>query len=306
MVEKLNMSDIIHLASITEIQQLLGVEKPKHPLVLVIPNHCFESTITSASISTDMYVVAMKKGMSGSIMYGRSTYDFNEGVMVFLGPGQVVKPVNVETEPSSEGWTLIFHPDFIRRTALGNKIHQYSFFSYDVNEALHISDAESKTLKALLDSITKELENSIDKHTESLISGCIELLLDYRNRFYDRQFFTRSNANKDTLMAFESLLRKYFESHAVLEHGLPTVGYCGKELGVSSNYLSDLLKKETGKAAKEHIHLFVMDLAKTKLLNSSCSISEVAYNLGFEYPAHFSKLFKKTTGLSPSEYRKLN
>lgn len=300
------MSDIIYLSSISKVHRLLGIGRPKHPLVMVIPNHCIDIDVAKASYSTDMYMVAMKDGMSGTMKYGRNTYDFEDGVMLFLAPGQVIVPADAVIDKDTQGWTLLFHPDLIRRTSLGKKINQYSFFSYDVNEALHISETEIQTLTELVHKVIRELDQNIDKHTESLISGNIELLLDYCTRFYDRQFYTRSNRNKDTIIAFEGLLRNYFQRDEVLEQGIPSVAYCGKALGVTPNYLSDLLKKETGKTAKEHIHLFIIELAKNKLLGSGDTISQIAFDLGFDYPAHFTKLFKKTTGYSPSQFRKLN
>lgn len=300
------MSDIIHLDSVSDIHRLLALGKPKHPLIMLIPNNCIDIDVISASCSLGLYIVAMKNGMSGSMKYGLSSYDFTDGVMLFLAPGQVIEPADTVIDKEAEGWSLLFHPDLIRRTALGQKINQYSFFSYDVNEALHISDDEMQTLNELTHKISRELEQNIDKHTQSLISANIELLLDYCVRFYDRQFFTRSNKSKDTVLEFEALIRGYFQHDKQQEQGLPSVGYCGKELGISPNYLSDLLKKETGKTAKEHIQLFVIEQAKNKLLGSERNISQIAYDLGFDYPAHFTKLFKNATGHSPSEFRKLN
>ncbi|TDF41375.1 AraC family transcriptional regulator [Alteromonadaceae bacterium M269] len=300
------MSDIIHLKSVSDITKLLGVNSPKHPLAMVIPNHCLDLGSIEFAYMTNMYIVSMKHGLSGRMKYGRGIYDFNDGMMVFLAPEQVISPIEASIDEPVQGWTVIFHPDLIRRTSLGNKIHQYTFFSYDINEALHISESEIQTVRALIDNILKELDNNIDKHTERLICGSLELLLNYCSRFYDRQFFTRSNFNKDKLAEFESFLRHYYANLDVVEHGLPSVAYCGKQLGMSPNYLSDLLKKETGKTAKEHIQLFVIELAKNKLLGSSQTISQIAYDLGFEYPAHFTKLFKNNTGYSPSQYRKVS
>ncbi|PSW18205.1 AraC family transcriptional regulator [Photobacterium sanctipauli] len=300
------MSDIIHLNSISETHRLLGLGKPKHPLVMVIPNNCVHADIEKASYRSDLYMISMKGGMSGCMKYGRSTYDFEDGVMIFLAPGQVIEPTDSMIEKDGQGWTLLFHPDLIRRSSLGQKINQYSFFSYDVNEALHISDTETQTLTELMHKVSRELEQSIDRHTENLICSNIELLLDYCTRFYDRQFYTRSNQNKDTIIEFDAFLRDYFKSDMVLEQGIPSVAYCGKALGVTPNYLSDLLKKETGKTAKEHIHLFIIELAKNKLLGSEATISQIAFDLGFDYPAHFTKLFKKSTGLSPSQFRKVS
>jgi AraC-like DNA-binding protein len=205
-----------------------------------------------------------------------------------------------------KGWTLAFHPDLIRKSKLADKINHYSFFNYEVNEALHLSEDERKTIEELLDKIEKEYSQNIDKHSQNLIISNIELLLDYCTRFYDRQFYTRTNINVDFVSKFEKLLKAYYETHMVDEIGLPNVQYLAKKLNFSSNYLSDLLKKETGKTAQEHIHLYVINRAKNSLLNSKSSISEIGYALGFEYPQHFSSLFKSKTGMSPSEYRNLN
>jgi AraC-like DNA-binding protein len=300
------VKDIINIESISQIHRLLGAGKPKHPLVMIIPNHCINMDVFNAGYSTSMYVISLKQGVSGAMRYGRGTYDFEDGTAIFIAPGQVMVPSDIVTQSEISGFTLIFHPSLIRRTSLCKKIHHYSFFSYSVNEALHLSDSEIQTLTELVQKIAQELDQSIDKHTENLISGNIELLLDYCARYYDRQFYTRSNENKDTLAEFEGLLRAYFQSENVPDNGLPSVAYCGKTLGISPNYLSDLLKKETGKTAKEHIQLFVIEQAKYRLLGSDQTISQIAYQLGFDYPAHFTKLFKKATGTNPSQFRKLN
>ena len=228
--------------------------------------------------------------------------------MIFTAPGQVTIfegefPTDSNT---TEGWTLAFHPDLIRKSGLADKISHYSFFNYEVNEALHLSEDERLTIEDLLDKIIKEYSQNLDKHSQNLMISTIELLLDYCTRFYDRQFYTRTNLNSDIVSKFEKLLKKYYQSEKVHELGIPSVTYCAKELNLSGNYLSDLLKKETGKTAQEHIHLFIIDKAKNNLLNSTKSISIIGYDLGFEYPQHFSNLFKSKTGFSPSEYRNLN
>ena len=297
------MNEIQHINSISEAYRFLSIGKPAHPLVAVIDNECFSSHSMSINITLGVYVVSMKDSVSGTMRYGRSSYDFEEGNMLFLAPGQVVSPSDSLIEQQSTGWTLLLHPDLIRRTSLGSKISRYSFFSYSVNEALHISEQEKQTLAELVKHISRELEKGIDKHSETLISGTIELLLNYCERFYDRQFYTRSNMNKDIISKFEQLLTNYYHRQENLEHGLPNVAYCGKELGISPNYLSDLLKKETGKTAKEHIQIYIIDLAKTKLLGTNQSISQIAFNLGFDYPAHFTKLFKNITTQTPSQFR---
>lgn len=304
------MSEIIRVRSITQIQESLGLEKPKHPLVTVYNHDNFKPNkhLTGKTMAFDLYQVTYKMCSDGSFGYGRNTYDFQEGTMVFMKPGQVVTfhEKEIEKHKAIGGWSLFFHPDLIRKSQLGQHIDDYTFFSYDVNEALHLSDEEKKTIAEIRDKIVTEYSMNIDKHSQKLIIANIELMLDYCTRFYDRQFYTRENLNKDVVSRFEHLLKDYYNSGKALETGVPSVKFCGAELNMSSNYLSDLLKKETGRNAQEHIHHFVVDKAKTILLNSTDSVSQVAYELGFEYPQHFSKVFKKKTGMSPAEYRMVN
>lgn len=256
----------------------------------------------------NLYQITLKQLGCGNLMYGKNSYDYEDGTLVFTSPGQVSifegeMPAENQTD---KGWTLAFHPDLIRKSSLADKISQYSFFNYEVNEALHLSEEELKTIEELLDKIVKEYSQNLDRHSQNLIVSNIELLLDYCTRFYDRQFYSRSNLNLDFVSKFEKLLRTFYRTNKVDEIGLPNVKYLAKELNFSPSYLSDLLKKETGKTAQEHIHLFVIEKAKNKLLNSDSSISEIGYALGFEYPQHFSNLFKAKTGFSPKEYRNLN
>ena len=204
------------------------------------------------------------------------------------------------------GWSIFIHPDLIRKSELGENIHQYSFFDYDVNEALHVSEKEKTSLTEIVYKIEREINQNLDRHSQNLIIHNLEAILKYCNRYYDRQFLTRTNYNKDFISHFEKYLNHYFSSNQLLEKGIPTVSECGKALNMSGHYLSDLLKIETGKTAKEHIHLKLIDKAKHKLLNSNLSVKSLAYDLGFEYPQHFSKLFKSKVGVSPSEYRTLN
>ncbi|MGF1728842.1 helix-turn-helix domain-containing protein [Photobacterium kasasachensis] len=303
------MNSIINIKSVSETHQMLGLGKPRHPLVSVFNNDCLNMDLSDACYSSDLYIISMKEGVTGKMSYGRSSYDFEEGTMVFMSPGQVMTPAEAESTGDSgsyAGWTLIFHPDLIRKSQLGRKIGQYTFFSYDVNEALHLSEDEKQTLNELADKIRKEINQNIDRHTQHLIAGNIELLLDYCTRYYDRQFYTRTNASEDIVSAFEHLLIQYYNQDKALESGIPTVAYCGQQLGISPNYLSDLLKKETGRSARDHIHFFIIDRAKTQLLGTNQPISQIAYGLGFDYPAHFTKLFKKNTGVSPSQFRVLN
>lgn len=296
--------------SISQAHQAMGLPKPKHPLVTVVQTKDFDAkfNFSGVKIINNLYQITLKQLGCGNLFYGKNSYDYEEGTLVFTSPGQVTM---FEGEMSAEddtnkGWTLAFHPDLIRKSTLSDKIDSYSFFNYDVNEALHLSEDELGTIEDHLDKIVKEYSQNLDKHSQNLIVSTIELLLDYCTRFYDRQFYTRTNLNTDVVSKFERLLRAYYQRDTVNESGIPSVQYFAKELNFSSKYLSDLLKKETGKTAQEHIHLFVIERAKNTLLNSSDSISEVGYSLGFEYPQHFSNLFKLKTGMSPREYRSLN
>jgi len=302
------MPDILRINTIAQAHELFGIEKPQHPLVIVYSHNNLKppGTFIGKQVAIDLYHVAYKMCADGSFGYGRNTYDFQEGTMIFTKPGQVMTIEEWKHDENSGGWSLFFHPDLIRKSNLGTHIDDYSFFSYDVHEALHLSDDEKKTVAEIKDKIVREYSSNIDKHSQKLIVSNIELMLDYCTRFYDRQFYTRENLNKDLVTKFEKLLRNYYESGKALETGVPSVKYCGLELNMSSNYLSDLLKKETGRNALEHIHHFIVDKAKTQLLNSTQSVSQIAYQLGFEYPQHFSKVFKRKTGVSPAEYRTVN
>lgn len=300
--------EIVKLNNISEVHQLLGLGKPKHPLISVY-YHSPELVANSTRISVtgNLYYIAMKDGIRGTFQYGRNSYDFEEGAMMFLAPNQVyTPPEEIKTEVDAIGWSILFHPDLIRQASLGKTIHEFSFFDYDVNEALHLSDIEKQTLTDLVKKIEAEINQNIDKHSQEIININLESILKYCKRYYDRQFLTRSNWNKDFVIRFEKYLKNYFLSDDLIEKGLPTIQECGEALNMSGHYLSDLLKSETGKSAKEHIHLQVIEKAKTLLLNTNHSIAEIAYSLGFEYPQNFSTLFKTKTGFSPSQYRGLN
>jgi len=296
--------------SISQAHEAVGLPKPKHPLVTVVKTADYRPTVDlrGVKVINNLYQITLKQLGCGNLTYGKNSYDYEEGTLVFISPGQVTTfEGEIATDDNAnKGWTLAFHPDLIRKSNLADKINQYSFFNYEVNEALHLSEEELDTIEDLLDKIVKEYSQNLDKHSQNLIISNIELLLDYCTRFYDRQFYTRSNLNLDYVSKFEKLLKEYYDSKAMDDKGLPNVKHLASKLNFSSSYLSDLLKKETGKTAQEHIHLFVIDKAKNKLLNSNNSISEIGYSLGFEYPQHFSNLFKAKTGFSPSEYRILN
>jgi AraC-like DNA-binding protein len=299
-----------HINSISQAHEAVGLPKPKHPLVTVVKTADYKPVVDfrGLKVVNNLYEVTLKQLGCGNLLYGKNSYDYEEGTLVFTSPGQVTvfegeMPSDQET---NNGWTLAFHPDLIRKSDLAEKMSQYSFFNYEVNEALHLSEEELTTIEDILDKIVKEYSQNLDKHSQNLIISNIELLLDYCTRFYDRQFYTRSNLNLDFVSKFESLLNTYYQTKELGEVGLPSVKWLAGQLNFSSSYLSDLLKKETGKTAQEHIHLFVIEKAKNKLLNSEYSISEIGYSLGFEYPQHFSNLFKAKTGMSPREYRNLN
>jgi len=301
------MSDpLLKIKSISQLHQLLGCSKPKHPLISVLDPQKLQVTpdMRNVRVVSDFYAVWLKTTDCG-MEYGRNHYDFEEGVLVFTGPQQVVS-VSGEVADDEEGWMLFFHPDLIRSTGLGEKIGQYSFFSYDLHEALHLSDAEKATITQCIENIKAEYGQRIDDHSQSVIVANIELLLNYCSRYYARQFNTRTTANKDILTRFERALQDYFESDQLLKQGMPSVQYLAEQVHLSADYLSDLLKKETGRTAKDHINDFVVEKAKYLLLNSTDSISGIAYELGFNYPHYFSRLFKAKTGWTPQEYRSLN
>lgn len=302
---------IVHISSIAEAYSFLPTATPLHPLITIIRKWPkWEVDLTQVKFTSDLYYMAMKREISGNFPYGRSSYDFQEGTMLFIGPGQVanfshaVQFAGVETE--SEGWTILFHPDLIRKSPLGDMIHRYSFFGYDTNEALHLSEKERKFINTLVDTIEEELQQNMDRHSQELIVQNLETILKYSSRYYDRQFYTRTNVNKDLVAKFDRYLRSYFESEEIEEKGMPTIDQCGAALNMSGPYLSDLLRTETGRSAKDHIYAQLIDRSKTLLLSSQESISQIAYRFGFEYPQNFSKLFKSKTGMSPSEYRSLN
>lgn len=300
------MSVFYHIKSVSETHHFLGMKPPTHPLITIIrewPTLDFD--FANTKMTSDLYIVGMKGG-TGTIGYGRNNYDFDKGTMVFTAPKQALTFDSNIDYSNHTGWTILFHPDLIRKSVLGSEIDNFSFFDYSVNEALHIAEKENSILNDFVRHIEIEINQNIDKHSQELIITNLHSLLKYCQRFYDLQFFTRTNLNKDYVVLFEKYLEKYFSSEKLAEKGLPTVAHCGEALNMSARYLSDLLKVETGRSAKDHIHDFIIEKAKTLLLSSNTSISEVAYGLGFDYPQHFTKLFKLKTGLNPTDFRTLN
>lgn len=297
------MSEITSINTVTEYNNLIGQET-LHPLVSIVD---FEKAEPFCYFKSQLgvYAIFLKNSKCGNMTYGCSTYDYEEGTLIFIAPGQVYG-VESETKQKGIGRALIFHPDLIHGTSLGRNIKEYSFFSYEVNEALHLSARERTIINDCFDKINYELEHAIDSHSKTLIVSYIELFLNYCKRFYERQFITRSNVNKDVLTRFEKVIDEYFASEMPIESGLPSVRYCAEKLFISPSYLGDLLKKETGKSAQEHIQLKMVEVAKEKIYQPGRSISEIAYELGFKHPQHFTRMFKKNTGLSPNEFRSMN
>lgn len=301
------MSHQIHLKSIADLSLLMN-ENERHPLITIVDFSKVVHLIQAPmKITTDFYSVMYKKYCNTNITYGRKPIDFNEGSLICMGPNQLITIDNeVETEQLTEGWGIFFHPDLIRNTSLNNKLKEFTFFSYEISEALHLSDKEKRLLFDCITIIQSELKENIDDFSQGIIVSTIELFLNYCSRFYGRQFITRRASNLDVIIKIEFLLKDYFKTDRELILKLPTVKYLADKVNLSASYLSDLLKKETGLNAQEHIHYFVIEQAKNSLQNSNKSVSEIAYKLGFDYPQYFSRLFKQKTGITPLEFRNLN
>lgn len=281
-----------------------------HPLVSVIDfskatPRSWDGAKT-IKLNYGLYCVFLKEIKCGDLKYGCNYYDYEQGTLVFVSPGQVMQIETTGEIYQPMGFGLVFHPDLIHGTSLGKQIKEYSFFGYESNEALHLSEKERQIVMDCLAKIMFELQESVDKHSKKLIVSNIELFLNYCTRFYDRQFITREKINIGLLEKFENLLNEYFDSDKLQHLGLPTVSYCAEQLYLSANYFGDLVKKQTGKTAQEYIQAKVIDVAKEHLMDDSKSLSQISYNLGFKYQQHFTRLFKQKTNLSPSEYRRLN
>lgn len=292
---------LLNIETITEYDDILGVET-LHPQVSVI-NLSKAKPMRHMRHTFSFYVIFLKDEKNCDLIYGRQRYDYQKGSVVCLAPGQVIGIDDTGEEFHPKGYALCFHPDLIHGTNLGRSMKEYTFFSYEVNEALHLSERERMIFIDCLMKIQEELQHSIDRLSKRLIANNIELLLNYCLRFYERQFITRQNVNRDILTRFETLLDNYYTGDNALQEGVPTVKYCADKLCLSPNYFGDLIKKETGKTALEWIQNKIISIAKERLLLPSDSISQIAYSLGFQYPQHFTRVFKRMTGMTPNEYR---
>jgi AraC-like DNA-binding protein len=301
------MSGFSHLKTISDLLKLFGLQQhTQHPLVAVVDfSKINEHAIGDLKVSADFYSVMFKNYAKNNIKYGRKIIDFQDGSLICMAPGQVIAMDNdIEVSDNMFGWGLFFHPDLIRVSSLNDKMKEYGFFSYEISESLHLSEKEKQILYECVLKIEAELQENIDIHSESIIVSTIELLLNYCSRFYGRQFITRKSSNKSIVGQVESILTDYFKTSNLNEKGLPTVKYLGELVHLSPGYLSDLLRKETGKNAQEHIHFYLIEEAKNILMSTNGTVGEISYALGFEYPQYFSKLFKQKTGKTPIEFRK--
>ncbi|NTD99911.1 AraC family transcriptional regulator [Agrobacterium tumefaciens] len=296
-------ANINHLKSISQLVRILGFPAPLHPLIALVDynNVPIEMFPKGQKVSLDFYKISFKPTFTGQIKYGQGYYDFEEGGLAFLKPKQIV--FSPEEKESYEGIALYFHPDFIRNYPLGKTIHQYGFFSYNVSEALFLSAKEKEIIANLFATITNELDNNIDSFSQDVLVSQIELLLNYSNRFYNRQFITRKAINHDIITSLDELLTSYFDGENSLKNGLPSVKYISTELKLSQRYLSDMLSSLTGLNTQQYIQNAIIEKAKEKLSNTNLSVSEIAYALGFEHSQSFSKLFKTKTNVSPLEFR---
>lgn len=293
------------IKTIIEYHNILGISKPQHPLISLIKLDHFKPVVSKISVVYDFYMISLKRDLTGNInyVYGQQPYDFDEGILFFIAPNQVFS-FQADDDFTSTGWMLLIHPDFLWNTALAKNIVKYEYFRYSVNEALHLSEKEETIVENLIQNIEQEYHTNLDKFSETIIITQIETLLTYADRFYNRQFITRKKINHQILNHLEDILIAYFNNDDLLAKGIPTVQFVAEKLAVSPNYLSSVLKVLTGKSTQEHIQDKLIDKAKQKLSTTSLSMSEIAYQLGFEYPQTFGHLFKKKTSLSPLEFRK--
>jgi len=290
------------IKSITEIYRLMGLPKPHHPLIGIIDLKGLKNDPNIQSVVFEHYVVSMKRGCD-NLFYGQQKYDFDEGLMAFFAPGQILRGEENGVPHNLEGWMLFIHPDFLWNTPLAKKIKQYEYFNYSINEALFLSEKEENVMNDIISNIKQEYRSNLDGFSQNIIIALLDALLSYAERFYNRQFITRKKSNHQILNRLEGILTDYFKNDDLTTAGLPSVQHIADQLNVSPTYLSSLLKSLTGQSTQHHIHEKLIEKAKEKLSTTDLSVSEIAYQLGFEHPQSFNKLFKTKTNLSPSEFR---
>jgi len=302
----MNSRKLYTINTISEFHKISGLPKPQHPLISLVDYSLVDYQIDEPEISwlQNLYFIGLKRYVHGKFHYGQSEYDFDEGLVSFIAPRQLVRLNIIKPETKPSGYVLAFHPDFIWNTPLAKTIGNYKFFGYDVNEALFLSEKEEQTLIGLFKGIEKEYQSGIDQFTQNIIISQIEVILNYCERFYQRQFITRKKTNHQVLDTLETVLEDYFSGEAIINKGLPTANYIAEQLNISTNYLGSLLKSLTGQTTQQHIHGKLIEKAKEKLSTTKLSVSEIAYELGFEHSQSFSKLFKAKTDVSPLEFRK--
>lgn len=290
------------IKSITDAHRLAAFERPRHPLISIIDVSQIQNQSDVHAVIFDFYVVSLKRGCN-NLLYGQQKYDFDEGLMAFMSPGQILRGEEGGVPPNLQGWMMFIHPDFLWNTSLAKKIKQYEYFGYATNEALFLSEKEESMMNTIIENIRQEYNANIDKFSQDVIIAQLELLFTYAQRFYERQFITRKITNHKILERLEDILNDYFSNEDLLSKGLPTVQYVADTLNLSSKYLGSLLKQLTGQTTQQHIHEKLIEKAKEKLSTTELSVSEIAYQLGFEHSQSFSKLFKTKTNQSPLEFR---
>lgn len=300
------MRKFLKINTLTELFKIIELPPPKHPLIAIVN---FEESplkidLPELKIVCGFYQISFKSGEDGSIKYGRESYDYQEGSLLYVAPEQVIEYGELYNKNIDKNWVLFFHPDLIHSFSLYQKMKEYDFFDYQSNEALHISEKEKQIIESINYNIEIELDSNLDDYSEEVIVTNLELLLNYSKRFYNRQFITRKRFSSGYVAEFEVLLKEYFRQGIQKEQGIPTIQYFADNLNYSPNYLSELIRKATDKSVLEHIHLEIINIAKTKLLSSKQPASEIAFELGFEYSQYFSRLFKKKTGITPNEFRR--
>ncbi len=298
-----------HFDSLQHFHEYIGLPRPLHPQFSVVefhPDHPLKIRLSSPPVSTDIYTIKLKWDHTCELIYGRTKYDFNSGSLVFVAPGQTLGWDATDAGMQQKGIMLMIHQDYLRGHDIERRVKKAAFFSYSVHEALHLSPKEEETIKQIIGSINDEYNGNPDEYSRDIILAHLDSLLRYATRFYHRQFLNRKEIHTHISSRFQQVLTEYFDSNALDEHGLPSIEGIAESMSVSPRYLSDALKAETGKTAMEHLHLYLVEEAKSMLLAPSVSVSEVAYQLGFEYPQYFSRLFKKKTGVSPKQYQSLN